>query len=135
MSLAMPTSNGVSDGPLAGYVPVRIAALRSIDKTAVDLFLQYDRRQLPVLYCRCGTQLDQQQLLNLTDSGIEQVYVLRDDFYQVCNNVLEGLEKCLQQDTVPQTEKFAALQVAFAVEIEQTMRLVDSGGIRLLAER
>ena len=116
--LAIPINSDVSDSPLSGYVPVRIAALLSIDTTAVDLFLQYERGREPVLYCRSGARLDQQQFLDLVDSGIERVYVRRDDFHQVCNNVLEVLEKCLQQDTVPQTEKFAALQVAFAVEIE-----------------
>ena len=116
--------------PAFGVCTCPIAALLSIDTTAVDLFLQYERDREPVLYCRSGTRLDQQQFLDLVDSGIERVYVRRDDFYQVSNNVLEVLEKCLQQDTVPQTEKFAALQVAFAVEIEQSMRLVDSGRIR-----
>src|SRR6476469_8864132 len=102
---AIPFSNDVSDGPLSGYVPVRIAALRSIDTTAVDLFLQYERGQAPVLYCQSGTQLDQQHFLDLADSGVERVYVRCDDFCQICNNVLEVLEKCLQQDSVPQTEK------------------------------
>jgi HD-GYP domain-containing protein (c-di-GMP phosphodiesterase class II) len=133
--LEIPINSDVSDSPLSGYVPVRIAALLSIDTTAVDLFLQYERGREPVLYCRSGARLDQQQFLDLVDSGIERVYVRRDDFHQVCNNVLEVLEKCLQQDTVPQTEKFAALQVAFAVEIEESMRLIDSGRIRSLAER
>jgi HD-GYP domain-containing protein (c-di-GMP phosphodiesterase class II) len=125
----------MSDSPTSGYVPVRLAALKSIDTTAVDLFLQYERRRAPVLYCRSGTRLDQQHFLDLADSGVEHVYVCRDDFHLFCSNVLEVLEKYLQQDAVPQTEKFAALQVAFAVEIEHTMRLVDSGRIRSLSER
>jgi HD-GYP domain-containing protein (c-di-GMP phosphodiesterase class II) len=133
--LAEPVNLDLTNTPVSGYVPLRVSALRSIDTTAVDLFLQYERNSAPVLYCRAGFRVDQQRLLELADSGVEHVYVRREDFHSFGNDLLDSLDKFLHRDTVPQTEKFAALQVAFAVEIEQTIRLVDCGKFHTVAER
>jgi HD-GYP domain-containing protein (c-di-GMP phosphodiesterase class II) len=121
--------------PLAGYVPMRTSALRAIETAAADLFVQYDRRSAPVLYCRAGAPLNSQLFADLADSGIEQVYVSKDDFAQVSSLLLESLESFFQKDTVPQTEKFAALQVAVSVEIEHSLRVVDCGRFQSLADR
>ena len=121
--------------PLAGYVPMRASALRAIEAAAADMFVQYDRRSAPVLYCKAGTPLDPQLFAELADAGVEQVYVAKDDFAQVSARLLDSLESFLQRDTVPQTEKFAALQVAFSVEIEHSFRVVDCGKFHSVAER
>jgi len=121
--------------PLAGYVPMRTSALRAIDSAPADLFVQYDRRSEPVLYCKPGARLDPQLFAEFADAGIEQVYVSKDEFAEVSSRLLESLESFFQKDTISQTEKFAALQVAVSVEIEHSLRVVDCGRFQSLADR
>jgi HD-GYP domain-containing protein (c-di-GMP phosphodiesterase class II) len=133
MSTMVTTDSSVS--PLSGYVPMRASALCSIDTAAADLFVQYDRRSAPVLYCKAGAPLDPQLFAELADAGIEQVYVAKDDFGEFSSRLLNSLESFFHKDTVPQTEKFAALQIAFSVEIEHSFRVVDCGKFQSVAER
>jgi HD-GYP domain-containing protein (c-di-GMP phosphodiesterase class II) len=121
--------------PTAGYVPMRASALRSIDTAAADLYVQYDRRSAPVLYCRAGSRIGGHHFVELADAGIEQVFVAKDDFDDFSTVLLNSLETFLHQDTVPQTEKFAALQVAVSVEIEHSLRAVDCGRFQAVAEK
>src|SRR5688572_23076565 len=120
---------------ISGYVPMRASALRSIDTAAADIFVQYDRRSSPVLYCRRGCPLEPQLFAELADAGIEQVYVAKDDFDHFSSRLLDSLETYFQRENVPQTEKFAALQVAFSVEIEHSLRVVDCGKFHSVADK
>jgi HD-GYP domain-containing protein (c-di-GMP phosphodiesterase class II) len=114
---------------------MRVSVLRSVDTAAVDLFVQYDRRASPVLYCRAGTRIDGQHFADLAEAGIEQVYVAQGDFAGFSSLLLDSLESYLQKDSVPQTERYAALQIAVSVEIEHSLRLVDCSKFRSLAEK
>jgi HD-GYP domain-containing protein (c-di-GMP phosphodiesterase class II) len=102
---------------------------------AVDLFSHIDSGRDPVLYCRAGRRFEQAHLHQLCESGVEQLYVRASDFYDFSRDLLESLDSLLQRDAVPQTEKYAALQVAVAVEIEQSFRMVDCGKFCRVAEK
>ena len=82
-----------------------------------------------------GSRPNADQFRELEEGGVEQLYVRNGDFYNFSNDLLESLESLLQQETLPKAEKFAALQLAVAVEIEQTLRLVDCGRFRALADK
>jgi HD-GYP domain-containing protein (c-di-GMP phosphodiesterase class II) len=129
------TETDLKFNPTSGYVPLRPSVLRSIDSAPADLFLQYDRGTPPVLYCRAGCPLDAKHFAELADSGIEQVYVEKENFDSVSKRLLDSLESYFQKDSVPQTEKFAALQVAVSVEIEHSLRTVDCGAFQSVAEK
>ncbi len=129
------TETDLKFNPTSGYVPLRPSVLRSIDSAPADLFLQYDRGTPPVLYCRAGCPLDAKHFAELADSGIEQVYVEKENFDSVSKRLLDSLESYFQKDSVPQTEKFAALQVAVSVEIEHSLRAVDCGAFQSVAEK
>jgi HD-GYP domain-containing protein (c-di-GMP phosphodiesterase class II) len=121
--------------PIAGYVAVRVCALKSIEVAAADLFVQYDRRSSPVLYCKAGTELDPRHFAELFDAGIDHVYVAKGDFEGFSGRLLDSLESFFNRDTVPQTEKFAALQIAVSVEIEHSLRNVDCRTFQSVADR
>jgi HD-GYP domain-containing protein (c-di-GMP phosphodiesterase class II) len=129
------TENDLKRNPTSGYVPLRPSVLRSIDEAPADLFVQYDRTSAPVLYCRAGAPLSAKHFAELADSGIEQVYVQKDSFDSVSNRLLDSLESYFQKDWIPQSEKFAALQVAVSVEIEQSLRAVDCGAFQSVADK
>jgi HD-GYP domain-containing protein (c-di-GMP phosphodiesterase class II) len=120
---------------LAGFVPVRVGILRSTKTDAVDLFVQYDSHSEPVLYCRAGSCLDAQQFVELADGGVENLYVRSDDFCNLSNDMLTSLESLLKHDDLRRTEKFAALQMAVAVTVDQTLRLVDCSKFHALAKK
>ena len=129
------TATDLKRNPTSGYVPLRPSVLRSIESAPADLFLQYERGSAPVLYCRADSPLDAKHFAELADSGIEQVYVEKESFAAVSNRLLDSLESYFQKDCVPQTEKFAALQVAVSVEIEHSLRAVDCGAFQSVAEK
>src|SRR3954447_18828719 len=120
---------------LAGFVPVQIRALRSTQAIAADLFVQYEPQAEPMLYCRAGSHPDEQQYAELAEAGVENLYVRSGDFSNFSNDLLDSFESLLKRDDVRQTEKFAALQLAVAVALEQTLRLVDCSKFHALAEK
>jgi HD-GYP domain-containing protein (c-di-GMP phosphodiesterase class II) len=120
---------------LAGFVPVHVRTLRSTKTDATDLFVQYEPNTEPVLYCRAGNCPDEQQFAELAESGVENLYVRSDDFSNLSNDVLTSLDSLLKQGNIRPTEKFAALQIAVAVTVEQTLRLVDCSKFQALAAK
>ena len=129
------TANDQAVNHLAGFVPVQLHTLRSTRADAADLFVQYEPHCEPMLYSRAGSRPNEQQFAELQEAGVESLYVRNDDFYTFSSDLMDSLESLLQQESLPKTEKFAALQLAVAVEIEQTLRLVDCGKFRAVAEK
>jgi HD-GYP domain-containing protein (c-di-GMP phosphodiesterase class II) len=120
---------------LTGFVPVQVRTLRLTKTEAADLFVQYEPNAEPVLYCRAGSHPDVQQFVELKEVGIESLYVREDDFCNLSNDVLARLDSVVEQKNIRPTEKFAALQIAVAVTVEQTLRLVDCSKFRALAKK
>jgi HD-GYP domain-containing protein (c-di-GMP phosphodiesterase class II) len=89
----------------------------------------------PVLYCRAGSHPDDQQFAELAEGAIESLYIRDDDFCNISNDVLAKLDLLVEQKNIRPTEKFAALQIAVAVTVEQTLRLVDCSKFRALARK
>lgn len=111
--------------PLRGYLPVHVDMLKRVNRAPVDVFVQPDKNSAPTLYCRAGLPMENQQLLGLSDAGIKDVYVRRGDFQDFGESLLESVESLLEQETVSPADRFAALQLAVAVEVEHTARLID----------
>jgi HD-GYP domain-containing protein (c-di-GMP phosphodiesterase class II) len=133
--LATAIESEQSTSPLAGYVAVRVNTLRTVDVVAADLFVQYDPQAAPMLYCRAGSRPDAQQFAELGEAGVENLYVRSQDFGDFSNGLLGSLETILRNKTIATAEKFAAMQLAVAVAIEQTLRLVDCSKFRNLAQQ
>jgi HD-GYP domain-containing protein (c-di-GMP phosphodiesterase class II) len=121
--------------PLATFVPVQVHALRTSRSKAVDLFVRFESDDEPRLYCRAGSFPDAQQFSELAEAGVEQLYVRSGDFARFSNGILETLDTILHEPLLAATQKFSALQLAVAVALEQTLRLVDCGRFHALAER
>jgi hypothetical protein len=121
--------------PLAGFVPVPVRTLRTTRADAVDLFMQYESSDEPRLYCRAGTSPDAGQFAELATTGVENLYVRSADFANFSNDLFDSIDTLLKQPLLHSADKVAALQLAAAVTIEQTLRLVDCGKFRALAEK
>ncbi len=118
-----------------GYMSVHVDVLRRTGTTAVDVFLLHDAHGEPVLYRQAGHPIEPDHWHDLATSGVEQLYVRDGDFAHLSNDLLDSLETFIQQDSVPPTERYAALQVAVSFEIEHALRLVDCGRFLAVADR
>jgi HD-GYP domain-containing protein (c-di-GMP phosphodiesterase class II) len=125
----------VRPNPTAGYFAVQLDMLRRLQSSAADLFVQYEPNSEPVLYHRAGCPLEAEQLAKLTDASIQHIYVRTEDFQHFGANLLQAVDSVAGREVIPAAERFAALQVAMAVEIEQVSRLVDCGPFVSLAQK
>ena len=121
--------------PLAGYVAVQVRTLRSTKIDAVDLFMQYEADGEPRLYCKAGSHPDEAQFAELDSAGVENLYVRSGDFASFSNNLYESIDSILQEPLIHSADKFAALQLAVAIAVEQTLRLVDCSKFCALAKK
>jgi HD-GYP domain-containing protein (c-di-GMP phosphodiesterase class II) len=120
---------------LAGFVPVQVRALRTTKSDVADLFVQYEHDTEPVLYSRAGSSPSEQQFAELASGGVDSLYVRSSDFANLSSDLLASLDSVLKQDDLRRTEKFAVMQIAVAVAVEQTLRLVDCSKFHTLAEK
>lgn len=120
---------------LAGFVPVQVRMLRTTKSDVSDLFVQYEHQTEPVLYCRAGSCPEEQQFVELAEGGIDNFYVRSADFATLSNELMSSLDSLLKRDDIRTGDKFAALQIAVAVSLEQTLRLVDCSKFHALAEK
>lgn len=132
---AKANATGSASNPLAHYVAVRVNTLRTIGGASADLFVQYEPNSVPILYCRAGHMPDAQQFLELEAVGVENLYVRAADFANFSDGLLDSLETVMRQDSLPATEKFAAMQLAVAVTVDHALRLVDCAKFCELADK
>jgi HD-GYP domain-containing protein (c-di-GMP phosphodiesterase class II) len=121
--------------PLSGYLAVQIEALRRLERAVVDLFVQEDPDSPPALYQRVGGELDRELLDRLADSRIRKIYVRNEDFHRFGANLLDRVESLAAHDVIPPAERFAALQMAVAMEIERTASMIDCGPYVAVSQR
>ena len=114
---------------------MQLHMLRRLQNSNADLFVQYEPHCEPVLYHRGGCPLESEQIDKLTDASIQQIYVRSEDFQQFGAHLLASVDNHPAQEQIPAAERFAVLQVALAVEIEQVSRLVDCGPFVSLAQK
>src|SRR5262245_9777862 len=112
--------------PTSGYVTVKVEMLRRLKAAHVDLFVQNDRRSEPVLYLRAGHPFEANHLNSLIDAGVRQIFVRSGDFQGFGKDLLESVQSLVTSETVPYAERFAALQIALATEIERAAHMIDS---------
>jgi HD-GYP domain-containing protein (c-di-GMP phosphodiesterase class II) len=113
--------------PVAGFVAVQVEMLRRLRTAVVDVYVQNDSARPPILYCAAGHSLESHRLFDLTEAGVEQVFVRTGEFQDFGAHLLEAVEADHEREPVPQNERYAALQLALAVEIERTAQLIDCG--------
>jgi HD-GYP domain-containing protein (c-di-GMP phosphodiesterase class II) len=124
-----------ASNPTAGYLAVQVGMLQRLQHATVDLFVQYEPNGSPVLYHRAGCPIETQQLSGLAEAGVQHIFVRTEDFHQFGTHLLESVDSLVGARPIPSAERFAVLQVALAMEIERTSRLVDCGPYVALAEK
>lgn len=121
--------------PTAGFMPVQVEMFQRLVRTNVDLFVQYKQNTEPVLYRRAGVPLDGDQTARLIQAGLRQVFVRIHDFKAFTAELLAAVDAGYEAGQIVPAERFAALQLAMAVEIEHAANLLDCGPYVALAEK
>ena len=132
---ALATTDALVASPNAGYMSVHVELLNRLDQAVVDLYARRDSMCEPAIYLRAGCSIDSSQTARLISRGSNQIFVRSEDFHQFASNLLETVDATAENEHVPPTERFAALQLAMAAEIEHAARLVDSGPYVSVAEK
>jgi HD-GYP domain-containing protein (c-di-GMP phosphodiesterase class II) len=101
----------------------------------VDLYVQYEQGSAPQLYSAAGSGPNDDQFAELEAEGVQNLYVRSEEFPSFSNELLVSIDALLKEPLLHSADKFAALQLAVAVAVEQTLRLVDCGKFRSLAEK
>jgi HD-GYP domain-containing protein (c-di-GMP phosphodiesterase class II) len=121
--------------PVSGYMTVQVEMLRRLRHSTVDLYIQYETGCEPVLYYRAGSPLEADQAARLLESGVRQVLVRTDEFHRFASHLMDTVDSDAERESVRPSERFAALQLAMAVEIEHAARLVDCGPYLAVADK
>lgn len=114
---------------------VQVEMLRRLSHATVDLYIQYESDAEPVLYYRAGGPLEADQATRLQESGVRQILVRTDEFHRFASHLMDTVDALSEREAIPPSERFAALQLAMAVEIEHAARLIDSGPYVAMADK
>ncbi|MEQ8835780.1 MAG: HD domain-containing phosphohydrolase, partial [Lacipirellulaceae bacterium] len=121
MALAPPTIS-----PTDEFVSVPNCILRALDTICVDLFLQHDVMEPPVLYRDAGYPLSRDRANGLADECHDALFVRSRDYMEFSKAFVKSLEDCLELDRLPATERYELLQCAVSLEIEQSLCMMNS---------
>src|SRR5947207_2455297 len=87
--------------PTSGYMPVQIDMLRRVNRTPVDLYIQYEKQAEPVLYHRAGCNLEPGQVARLSETGVPHIFIRTDEFHQFSAHLLQTIDAQLQHEAIP----------------------------------
>jgi len=121
ISTSLPTRS-----PAEGFIRVPHCVLRALDKTCVDLFLQHDELDTPVLYRDAGYPLSEDRAQGLAEKCEDALFVRARDYASFSKDLVDTLEVTLDAESLPVTERFELMQCAVALEVEQSLRMVSS---------
>ena len=110
----------------SGYVSVPWCVLRCLDRTPINLYVQNAARCTFVLFREAGYPLTKLQAARLADSCSDVLHVRTRDFAELSSHLSESLDSILQSETLSPAERFGVLQIAVAVEVEQSARLTHN---------
>jgi HD-GYP domain-containing protein (c-di-GMP phosphodiesterase class II) len=103
-----------------------LRALQALTTIDVDLYVQYEASSAPALLCTAPWEIDRERVAELAAVGVEQLLVRRHDFIDFSEQLSRGLDRLLQHEAVPASEKFALMQTAVAAELQRTLGVIDS---------
>ncbi|MGI9428451.1 MAG: HD-GYP domain-containing protein [Bythopirellula sp.] len=120
------SQSALATTPTTEFIRVPNCILRTLDRTCVDIFLQHDVGELPVLYRDAGYPLSEDRAKGLAENCHDTLFVRARDYADFSKDLVESLEGALDGDMLPVTERFELLQCAVSMEVEQSLRMVNS---------
>ena len=107
------------------FIRIPNCILRTLDRTSVDLFLQHEDFEPPVLYRDAGYPLSEDRAKGIADKCRDALFVRARDYAEFSKDLIDSLEGVLEGERIPTTERFELLQCAVSMEVEQSLRMVN----------
>ena len=120
------SQNVACSAPTNEYIRVPACILQVLDKTCVDLFLQHDLTDTPVLYRDADYPLSQDRVAGLVKKNHDSLFVRARDYASFSKDLANYMKTVFEEDELPPVERYELLQYAVSVEIERSLRMVNS---------
>jgi HD-GYP domain-containing protein (c-di-GMP phosphodiesterase class II) len=108
----------------AGYAALPLAGVRWLEPAGVDLYACEGAAARPNLLCGRSLELSQERMHHLAEEGVNHLFVRGSDFERVSRLLRAELGQILACGEISPEEQIALLQMAAAVDIESTFRLI-----------
>lgn len=116
-----------SSGPsrIAGYAAIHPNLLRTLVSAPVDLFVLPEGYELPKLLSKAGLDVTSEQIEKIRRDSSKRLYVREGDYRNLTGQLLESIDELIQDESIPQPERFAFLQSAAEGEIQHACTLLS----------
>lgn len=111
-------------GSTHGFEPIPGELARVMDRMEVDLFTIQSGDTVPTLYRSASIRISPDQLAAIQSRNF-QLYVQTGDYNRMSAELLNGLDDVMQDESLPQAERFGVLQAAAAAEIQHACTLLS----------
>lgn len=112
--------------PDSDFIRIPNCVLQVLDRSSVDLFLQVNKSETPVLYREAGYVLSEGRSQGLADQCEETLFVRAKDYANLSTELAHNLDRVFEEDSLPALQRYEILQYAVSVKIEQSLRLVGN---------
>lgn len=114
---------------------VPLTVFRLHDAHAVDLYIWQEGAEEPTLYCSADVALTAADLDRLTARGHRALYVTRNAYADLSEQLNRSLNGILSDDSVAIEERMAVLQTALALEVDAAFQMINCDRYVSLSQR
>lgn len=122
------------DSP-AGFERLHPGALRPLGRLDVDLFAMRPGKAPPILIGARGVALSRGKIDALVQDEERDLFVRSGDYRALSKCLLEATANYLRDESIPQADRFASLQIAAAIHFERVWEAADPGSCVPIARR
>src|SRR5215211_7047626 len=110
--------DGSTSSAPAQLMCVPLTVFRLHDAREVDLYIWQEGAEEPTLYCSSDVALTATDLDHLMERGHRALYVTRNAYADLSEQLNRALNGILSDDSVAIEERLAVLQTALALEVD-----------------
>lgn len=135
-ALSSPTPTASSTGNrIPGYSAIEPNVLQLLERVDVDLFVLPDGADFPVLLRKAGLEVTPEQLRELVEERNKRMFVCDSDYKGLTEKLIGSLDRLVQDESLPATDRFSLLQIAAAAEVEHACTLLNPSKFVSLSQK
>jgi HD-GYP domain-containing protein (c-di-GMP phosphodiesterase class II) len=104
---------------------VPLTVFRLHDAREFDLYIWQEGDVEPTLYCSADVPLTATDLDRLTERGYRALYVTRNAYADLSEQLHQELNHILSDESVAVEERLSVLQTAFALEVDSAFQMIN----------
>jgi HD-GYP domain-containing protein (c-di-GMP phosphodiesterase class II) len=115
----------VSSAAPARLMCVPLTVFRLHQTRDIDLYIWPEGAEEPTLYCSADVALAEGDLERLMQRGFRALYVTRNAYADLSENLNHELDGILSDESVSVEERMAVLQTALALEVDAAFQMIN----------